>query len=152
MRHIPATWVVSFIRRCQILQCFRFCKGFQDYQILFASVYAPFISVAHVDLDTEDKGTHVSLCWLVCFIAHGIVSPSSFQSHNVLHLSCRNLYRLSCYGIWNVCRATYIMHILGYRRAGPTLETACSLLAVAGEAYLMAWKPLRDWISQCTLV
>ena len=46
----------------RFLQCFSFCRGFQDYQILFASVYAPFISVAHVDLDTEDKGAHVSLC------------------------------------------------------------------------------------------
>ena len=46
-------WGVGF------LQCFSFCRGFQDYQILCASVYAPFISVTHVYLDTEDK---VSLC------------------------------------------------------------------------------------------
>ena len=99
LTHISTTLEVSFIRGVRFLQCFSFCRGFQDYQILFASVYAPFISVAHVDLDTKDKGTHMSLCWLVCFNAPGIVSPSSFQSHNVLHLSCRNLCRLSCYGI-----------------------------------------------------
>jgi hypothetical protein len=46
----------------------------------------------------------------------------------------------------------YIIRIPGYGRAGATPETARSSLVAAGEAYLMAWKPLRDQISQCTLV
>ena len=62
LTHISTTLEVSFIRGVRFLQRFSFCRGFQDYQILFESVYAPFISVAHVDLDTENKGTHVSLC------------------------------------------------------------------------------------------
>ena len=45
----------EFYQGVRCLQCFSFCRGFQDYQILFASVYAPFISVVHVDLDTEDN-------------------------------------------------------------------------------------------------
>ena len=60
--------------------------------------------------------------------------------------------KLSCYGIRSVGGAAYVTRIPGYRRAGATPETACSSLVAAGEAYLMAWKPLRDRISQCTLV
>jgi hypothetical protein len=49
-------------------------------------------------------------------------------------------------------RVDYVTRIPGYGRAGATPETARSSLVAAGEAYLMARKPLRDRISQCTSV
>ena len=58
---------------------------------------------------------------------------------------------LSSYRIQKVGRVAY-MHIPGYRRAAVPPETACSLLTAMSGPQLMAWKPLRDWISQCTLV
>ena len=161
---IPTTWVVGFTTGGRIFAVFQFSqrisRSADSLCICLLAFYIPFDSRWSVQA-REKKGACASLYWLVCFVAQSLtfcscafrlLSSVALQVPSCLVFVFQEL--MQTFLLWDMeCWQGHICNVYpGIQKGGPNPWNHLLLVGSSRWGLLMAWKSLRDQISQCTLV